>query len=471
MKLSWWVTLAVCTPALGQAPAQLWGRQDGTSGVDTVHGLAPDSAGGTITTGYTYGALGGPNAGSADIYVARYDANGGQLWIRQYGSTAFEQARGLATSANGHSLVVGSTSGTLGAASLGGGDGFAVLHDLNGNQVWLRQFGTASNDYALGAAIRGALGAIGGSTDGSFGGPQAGAGDAFVCLLNANTNQLVWTRQLGTAASETASGVAFDSAGGVYLAGFTDGSLGGPNAGFSDAFLAHYDASGNLLWVRQIGTPSAETAGVLCPDGVGGVLIAGTTGGDLAGTQEGLGDIFLARYDTAGNQLWIRQFGTPSHDYTSSLTLTPTGTVLSGGATYGDLWATNLGSYDALLAEFDPIANVFLWGSQFGTPSSDSTFGVAVSSGVTFAAGVTGGALYGPAAGSDDTWLARYGGCFANCDGSTIAPTLNVNDFICFQTQFAAGLPSANCDGSTVSPTLNVNDFVCFLVRYAVGCP
>ena len=31
--------------------------------------------------------------------------------------------------------------------------------------------------------------------------------------------------------------------------------------------------------------------------------------------------------------------------------------------------------------------------------------------------------------------------CYANCDGSTIAPILNVNDFICFQTKFAASDP------------------------------
>lgn len=39
--------------------------------------------------------------------------------------------------------------------------------------------------------------------------------------------------------------------------------------------------------------------------------------------------------------------------------------------------------------------------------------------------------------------------CYANCDESTVQPVLNVNDFVCFQTQFAAGASAANCDGST----------------------
>jgi hypothetical protein len=61
--------------------------------------------------------------------------------------------------------------------------------------------------------------------------------------------------------------------------------------------------------------------------------------------------------------------------------------------------------------------------------------------------------------------------CYPNCDSSTAAPILNVNDFICFQTRFANGDSYANCDNSTSPPILNVNDFICFQTRFANGCP
>jgi hypothetical protein len=61
--------------------------------------------------------------------------------------------------------------------------------------------------------------------------------------------------------------------------------------------------------------------------------------------------------------------------------------------------------------------------------------------------------------------------CYANCDNSTTPPILNVNDFICFQSQFAAGTTYANCDHSTTPPVLNVNDFICFQSQFAAGCP
>jgi enterochelin esterase-like enzyme len=61
--------------------------------------------------------------------------------------------------------------------------------------------------------------------------------------------------------------------------------------------------------------------------------------------------------------------------------------------------------------------------------------------------------------------------CSANCDCSTTPPVLNVADFTCFLTRFAAANAGANCDGSTETPVLNVGDFTCFLQRFAAGCP
>ncbi|MFN0131091.1 MAG: RCC1 domain-containing protein, partial [Phycisphaerales bacterium] len=39
--------------------------------------------------------------------------------------------------------------------------------------------------------------------------------------------------------------------------------------------------------------------------------------------------------------------------------------------------------------------------------------------------------------------------CYANCDGSTADPFLNINDFVCYLNYFAAGEQYANCDAST----------------------
>jgi hypothetical protein len=57
--------------------------------------------------------------------------------------------------------------------------------------------------------------------------------------------------------------------------------------------------------------------------------------------------------------------------------------------------------------------------------------------------------------------------CYANCDGSTGSPALNVNDFVCFSQRFAAADPYADCNHNSA---LNVEDFVCFQSAFAAGC-
>jgi choice-of-anchor B domain-containing protein len=56
------------------------------------------------------------------------------------------------------------------------------------------------------------------------------------------------------------------------------------------------------------------------------------------------------------------------------------------------------------------------------------------------------------------------GGCYPDCDASG---TLDIDDFICFQTFFAIGDPYADCDASG---TLDIDDFICFQTFFAIGC-
>lgn len=67
--------------------------------------------------------------------------------------------------------------------------------------------------------------------------------------------------------------------------------------------------------------------------------------------------------------------------------------------------------------------------------------------------------------------IGAYEACYANCDGSTLPPILNVADLSCFLNRFAAAAPYANCDGSSSPPVLNIVDFSCFINAFAAGCP
>jgi len=55
--------------------------------------------------------------------------------------------------------------------------------------------------------------------------------------------------------------------------------------------------------------------------------------------------------------------------------------------------------------------------------------------------------------------------CLADCNGDT---SLNVLDFVCFQTKFAAADPEADC---TEDGFFNILDFVCYQAAFVEGCP
>jgi trimeric autotransporter adhesin len=64
--------------------------------------------------------------------------------------------------------------------------------------------------------------------------------------------------------------------------------------------------------------------------------------------------------------------------------------------------------------------------------------------------------------------LARWAPCDAVCRGDcTGEGTLNINDFVCFQTKFAVGDGAADCDSDDVH---TIDDFVCFQSAFASGC-
>ncbi|MCH9058903.1 MAG: hypothetical protein IIB55_09780, partial [Planctomycetes bacterium] len=229
------LTLALLTARPALAQHQLWIRQFGTSEADITFGAAPDGAGGVMVTGYTWGSLGGPSAGVKDVFLAHYDGAGNQLWIRQFGTRTYDRGLAIATDGARGVFVGGVTTGSLGGPYVGRGwDVFLARYDHAGNQIWIRQFGARNDGRNLALAPDGAGGVmVAGPTSGSPGGPNAGSYDAFLARYDSEGNQL-WIRQFGTSAGDRAGALAPDGAGGVLVAGWTYGNLGGRNAGGAD---------------------------------------------------------------------------------------------------------------------------------------------------------------------------------------------------------------------------------------------
>jgi len=133
---------------------------------------------------------------------------------------------------------------------------------------WVRQLGGPEPDLARAVALDGEAVYAVGETRGALPGQSAsGAMDAFVVKLAAETGELLWARQLGTSAHDTAAGVAVDPSGFVYVAGATEGDLDGSGAPLptcvvdagpgrcADVWIAKYDAQGTRLWLTRYSDP------------------------------------------------------------------------------------------------------------------------------------------------------------------------------------------------------------------------
>ncbi len=166
----------------------IWTRQFGSSSSDYAFGVAVDGSGNVYITGSTYGTLPGQtSAGAGDAFVRKYDSNGNELWTRQFGGSSYDEAYGVAVDGSGNVYVAGLTTGTLpGQTSAGLTDAFVRKYDASGNELWTRQFGGSSYDYANDVAVDGSGNVyVGGITFGALPGQtSAGAWDAFVAKLS-----------------------------------------------------------------------------------------------------------------------------------------------------------------------------------------------------------------------------------------------------------------------------------------------
>jgi len=361
--------------------------------------------------GITSGSLDGPNAGvnNDDVFVRKYDEDGDLIWGRQFGTQAGEIVYGLAVDAAGNVYVGGFTAGSL-AGNRGGLDAYLRKYNANGVEVWTRQFGTTAQDVLTSIAVDGSGNIyVAGHTAGSLFGQNKGGDDAFLRKYSP-VGTVLWTRQIGTTSNDQAWCVATDSLGNVFIAGRTGGSLAAGSLGFDDIFLIKLNTNGVIVWQRQFGTASGDnvSANCLVVDSTGAAIVVGQTPGSLPGFFNAGGeDGFIRKYSSAGGVLKTDQFGTGTVDFVGAVARDATNNFYLVGTTFGSLAAMNKGQQDAYVRKYNSAGNA-IWTRQFGTSSNDTGLGIAApTSAKIYVVGATGGALGVPSAASKDAYVRR----------------------------------------------------------------
>ena len=341
---------------------RLWTRELGSARTDRAYGVAVDAAGNAVVTGYTNGDLDGAHSGNTtdDVVVVKFDPAGNRLWLRQFGVPGVaDRGYALATDAVSNVYVTGYTRGNLAAVNAGDKDNFIAKLDSAGTQLWLQQFGSAGEDKAWGVAVTGDGIRLGGMTSGALG-TAAGALDGWVARYDAAGNR-AWLQQFGTAGNEEVWGVTADAAGNTYVAAYSAGSFAGPLAGDKDIVAARFDAAGAMTWADQLGTELNDKGAAVALDGSGNLYLAGFSDGSI-GANVGKFDVVLVKYAPDRSRAWVRQFGTAEDDGAdafaeANLYLATSGsTVYVSGLTLGSPEGqTQLGLGDVFLARFDAL--------------------------------------------------------------------------------------------------------------------
>ena len=393
------VLVAFVVPLIAQKLA--WESQFRSSGGgDQCTSAAVDSTG-VYVAGFLgeIGTLPGQTGSGSgpDSFVRKYDTSGNELWTRQFGTGKPVFAFGVAAGGGGV-YAVGQVTGTFpGQTQSLNEQSFVIKYDANGAEQWVREFGSSAPNtaaFAHGVAADSSGVYVVGVTDGAlpgqmgFGNGDCPCGSAFIRKYDPSGTEL-WTHEFSVTGNEGANGVAVNSTG-VYMVGEAAGIF--PNAqvdssGSFNFWVRKYDADGNEQWTSQFGPGQHMRAAAV--DGTGVYAVGNMGGGALPGqTSSGGYDAFVKKYDLNGNPLWARQFGTGASDIPYGAGSDGNGVFLVGN-TLGILpGQTSSGGYDAYIRKYDPSGND-LWTLQFGRVSDDRATGVAANSSGVYLSGNT----------------------------------------------------------------------------------
>ncbi len=332
-------------PSLLQAQLYNWVSRAGGPGMDEAYCVYYDANENAYITGLyndsaAFGTTMLSSAGAADLFVARYDANGSPVWVQHAGSTGDQ---------SGHVLTVGPS-----------GDVYAA--------------GEFEGAVAFGAVTL----------------TSAGLSDVYVVKYNAS-GVLQWTFKIGGTGIEKVNSIECDATGNIFLTGhFESVCAFGPQSltsiGQSDIYVAKLNTFGGVLWsVRAGGIFDDEGRGLaVLPGGdacVTGVIQDVASFGTLSLNAVAAGkEIFVARLSAAGTFQWAVKAGGPANDGAFELDADASGNLyvtgsFRGTAAFGSTNLTSAGDEDVFAAMLNP-SGAFQWAARAGGTGADRGYAI-----------------------------------------------------------------------------------------------
>ncbi|MBV8859046.1 MAG: SBBP repeat-containing protein [Acidobacteria bacterium] len=417
----------------------------GLNGIDGLgdygNDIAVDAAGNAYVTGFTEtndfpttpGAFQPANAGATDGFVTKLNAAGDALVYSSYlGGKDAEWSNSIAIDPTGAAYVAGGTNSTdfpvkdaLQPSKKGNTDDFFLTKVAPDGKSLAYSTYLGGTDYEPGynahveADAAGAAYLVGYSyshdyptTPGAFQpAPKAPevffSSDAVVSKVAPDGKSLAYSTYLGGTRGELVYGAAVDSAGQLYVAGFTDSEdFPTQNALYPTArdpqgngFLSKLNAAGTALVYSTYlsGTPrnpcrsaslfdivicgGGEYASAVATDAAGNAYVTGgTSSADFPAPADSLqpgpngpSDAFVIKLNPAGQALYSTRIGGSSYDDGTDIRAGSDGTVYLLGYTSSDDFPTVNPYRDAQTPPFDFVYGSFLAKLSEAQPSDGTS--------------------------------------------------------------------------------------------------
>src|ERR1035437_1799634 len=164
----------------------------------------------------------------------------------------------------------------------------------------------------------------------------------YIVKYNSSGN-LIWANSADEYANVISYGIASDAQGNVYLTGsyYSDtikfGSVTLVKSGTTDIFVVKYNSAGNVVWAISIGDTADQWAHGITTDNEGNFYITGgfsspsLSFGTHTINNIGTNNIFLAKYHSSANVVWAKSSGGINDDETYNIACDAFGNVVITG--------------------------------------------------------------------------------------------------------------------------------------------
>jgi hypothetical protein len=261
------------------------------------------------------------------------------MWSKTFGGTGLDEGRSVRQTTDGGYIIAGTTF-SFGA---GGADVYLVKTDASGNQEWSRSFGSSQDDRGYSVRQTADVGYIIAGYTNSYGVTDY---DILVIKTDSIGNQ-TWLKTFGTTGDDYGFAMLQATDGRYVVAGYASPYCDLPG----DACLLKVDTAGNLVWLRKCGGDGVDCGYALQQTTDGGYIVAGYSDSREGGAN--MDDVFVAKTDSNGVQLWYRAYGGRDYDYGYSVQQTADGGYIIAGETE----SFGAGFWDVYLIKTDAEGN------------------------------------------------------------------------------------------------------------------